>query len=102
MLSTARWSALKEGVELAALERLREAPKMIGIEIRIRPRARITPGCGVDADRSHESTQAQFTRASHILSLVHRATRESPFRKSTAWITRKTSKLTEQVHHDEV
>ena len=51
----------EEGVELAALQRLRQAAKMLEIEIRIRPRTRITPGCGVDADGPHESAETQLT-----------------------------------------
>jgi hypothetical protein len=51
----------EESVELAALQRLRQAAKMLEIEIRIRPRTRVTPGCGVDANRPHESTKVQLT-----------------------------------------
>src|SRR5580704_766818 len=55
----------EEGVELAALERLRETRQMLEVEVRIGIRARITPRRRVDADGAHESAQTQLTRAAH-------------------------------------
>src|SRR5271156_6005631 len=57
----------EEGVELAPLECLRQTGEALEIEVRIRPRARITPCRGVDADGPHESAEAQLTRAVHSL-----------------------------------
>ena len=48
----------EEGVEPAALQRLREALKVLEIEVRIRVRARIAPGAGMNADRPHERAQS--------------------------------------------
>src|SRR5580704_16034545 len=55
----------EEGVELAPLQRLREAREVFEIEIRIWKGAWISPGRSVDANRPHESAQAHLTRAAH-------------------------------------
>ena len=50
----------EERIELAALERLREALEMGEIEIGVGKSAGIAPGAGVDGDRAHESAEMQL------------------------------------------
>src|SRR6266853_5373862 len=62
----------EEGVEAAALQRLRESLQVREIEIRIRKRSRVEPRGGVDTDRPHERTEAQLSLASHATSPADR------------------------------
>jgi hypothetical protein len=55
----------EEGVEAATLQCLGEALEMLEIEISVRQRAGIPPGCGVNAYRAHECAQVQLTRGAH-------------------------------------
>ena len=55
----------EEGVELAALQRLREALEVREVEIGVRIGAGIAPGAGVDADRAHEGAEPELTRRRH-------------------------------------
>ncbi len=51
----------EEGVELAALQGLNETLQMREVEVRVRKRARITPGPGMNADRAHEGAELELT-----------------------------------------
>src|SRR5260221_14438578 len=55
----------EEGVEFAALERLREAFEMREVEIGIRESAGIAPGAGADGGRPHEGAEPELTRSRH-------------------------------------
>ena len=55
----------EEGVEFAALQRLREALEMREVEIGIRESAGIAPGAGVDGSRPHEGAEPELTRCRH-------------------------------------
>jgi len=55
----------EEGVELAALQRLREAFDVREVEIRVREGTGIAPGTGVDGRRPHECAQPELTRRRH-------------------------------------
>src|SRR5260370_20266045 len=55
----------EEGVEFAALERLREAFEMREVEIGIRESAGIAPGAGMDSRRPHEGGEPELTRSRH-------------------------------------
>ena len=50
----------EEGVELAALQRLREALQVREVEVGVGKGAGIAPGAGVDADRAHEGAKMQL------------------------------------------
>ena len=51
----------EEGVELAALQRLREALDVREIEIRVGEGAGIAPGAGMDGGRPHECAETQLS-----------------------------------------
>ena len=55
----------EEGVELAALQRLREALEMREVEVGVREGAGIAPGAGMDAGRAHEGAEPQLTFLRH-------------------------------------
>ena len=55
----------EEGVEPAALQRLRERDKAFEVEISVRRAAGIAPPGGVNADRAHEGAQMQPAFLSH-------------------------------------
>jgi hypothetical protein len=50
----------EEGVEFAAFQGPRVMDQMVEIEVRIRCPARVAPGRGVDADRTHEGAEAKL------------------------------------------
>ncbi len=50
----------EEGVELGALQRLRETLDMREIEIGVRKGAGIAPGAGVDGRRPHERAEVEL------------------------------------------
>jgi hypothetical protein len=60
----------EEGVELAALERLREALDVREVEVGVGKGAGIAPGAGVDRGRAHERAQPQLTRCRHEMTPV--------------------------------
>ena len=60
----------EEGVELAALQRLGVADQRLEIEVGIGRTARIAPGGGMDADRTHEGAQLQLAFGGHAASLA--------------------------------
>jgi hypothetical protein len=60
MLSTARWSAMKNASNPSALERLSEVLQVLEVEVRVRIGPGIAPPSGMDSHRAHEGAEAQL------------------------------------------
>src|SRR5471030_2356036 len=59
----------EEGVETAALQRLRKTLEMREIEVGVRESTGVTPGSGVNGGRAHESAEPQATLRGHGISV---------------------------------